>query len=98
MRSSLTRLVGASKELIFTDHPIDASAQLAGVYRYIGAGGTVMRPTRKGPAMMFNNIVGYSDSCVRVGPMPMARWSMCWGNCMLPCSVCSNSMGLSIMP
>ncbi len=28
-------------------------AELAGVYRYVGAGGTVKRPTKEGPAMIF---------------------------------------------
>ncbi|MCS5931638.1 UbiD family decarboxylase [Klebsiella pneumoniae subsp. pneumoniae] len=43
------------------------NAELAGVYRHIGAGGTVKRPTRIGPAMMFNNIKGYPHSRILVG-------------------------------
>lgn len=39
-----------------TDIEIDPEAELSGVYRYIGAGGTVKRPTQEGPAMTFNNI------------------------------------------
>ena len=46
---------------------MDPHAELAGVYRYIGAGGTVMRPTREGPAMIFNQIVGHPDARVLIG-------------------------------
>lgn len=40
---------------------------MAGVYRYIGAGGTVQRPTQEGPAIMFNNVKGFPDSRVLIG-------------------------------
>ena len=33
-----------------TDQPADPNAELRGAYRHIGAGGTVKRPTRIGPA------------------------------------------------
>lgn len=52
-----------------TDVEVDPDAQLAGVYRYIGAGGTVIRPTQKGPAMMFNNVKGFNDTRVLIGLM-----------------------------
>lgn len=52
-----------------TDVEVDPDADLAGVYRYIGAGGTVMRPTQEGPAMMFNNVKGFSDTRVLIGLM-----------------------------
>jgi 4-hydroxy-3-polyprenylbenzoate decarboxylase len=50
-----------------TREQVDCNAELAGVYRYIGAGGTVMRPTREGPAMVFNNLKGFSGSKVIIG-------------------------------
>jgi 4-hydroxy-3-polyprenylbenzoate decarboxylase len=50
-----------------TDKEIDPDADLAGVYRYIGSGGTVMRPTQEGPAMMFNNVKGFPGSRVLIG-------------------------------
>lgn len=52
-----------------TDVEVDPDAQLAGVYRYIGAGGTVARPTQEGPAMMFNNVKGFNDTRVLIGLM-----------------------------
>lgn len=42
-----------------TDVEVDPDSELAGAYRYIGSGGTVMRPTQEGPTMMFNNIKGF---------------------------------------
>ena len=50
-----------------TDKAINPNADLAGVYRYIGAGGTVQRPTQLGPAMMFNNVEGFPGSRVLIG-------------------------------
>ena len=51
------------------NEPVDPIAELSGVYRYIGAGGTVQRPTQEGPAMMFNNIKGFPDARVLIGIM-----------------------------
>ena len=45
---------------------VDPHAELAGVYKKVGAGGTVQRPTRVGPAMLFENVKGY-DIPVIVG-------------------------------
>jgi UbiD family decarboxylase len=69
LRSALRRLDRYPGQLIETDHPIDPIGELAGVYRRIGAGGTVERPTRIGPAMMFNNVSGYPGWRVLVGLM-----------------------------
>ncbi|GEQ50336.1 UbiD family decarboxylase [Tetragenococcus koreensis] len=52
-----------------TDKPIDPNADLSGVYRYIGAGGTVMRPTQEGPALTFNTIEGFPNTRVSIGTM-----------------------------
>ncbi|WP_114193291.1 UbiD family decarboxylase [Edaphovirga cremea] len=67
LRSAIALLQQHSGQYIETDHQVDPHAELAGVYRHIGAGGTVKRPTRIGPAMMFNNIKGYAGSRVLVG-------------------------------
>ena len=52
-----------------TNVEVDPDAELSGVYRYIGAGGTVKRPTTEGPSMMFNNIKGFPKSRVYIGSM-----------------------------
>ncbi|MEI7731981.1 MAG: UbiD family decarboxylase [Verrucomicrobiota bacterium] len=69
LRSALVRLEKYPGQLISTDQPVDAHAELAGVYKIIGAGGTVPRPTRVGPAMIFNRVKGYEDVRVLVGLM-----------------------------
>lgn len=56
-----------------TNIEIDPNADLAGVYRYIGAGGTVSRPTQEGPAMMFNNVKGFPGTRVLTGLMASRR-------------------------
>ncbi|AFS14469.1 MULTISPECIES: UbiD family decarboxylase [Mycobacterium avium complex (MAC)] len=69
LRSALARLACHDTQLIETDHPIDPIGELAGVYRRVGAGGTVERPTRIGPAMIFNNVTGFPGWRVLVGLM-----------------------------
>lgn len=54
LRSALKRLKQMEGQYIETDVEVDPMAELAGVYRYVGAGGTVKRPTKEGPAMVFN--------------------------------------------
>ena len=67
LRSALEHLKSIPGQLIETNELADPNAEIAGVYRYIGAGGTVMRPTRIGPAMIFNNVKGHEDARVLIG-------------------------------
>jgi len=60
-------------ELIETDTPVDPMAELAGVYRHVGAGGTVARPTKLGPAMLFNRIKGHHGARVVIGVLASRR-------------------------
>lgn len=66
-RSALEYLKEFPGELIETNEEVDPVAELAGVYRHIGAGGTVQRPTRKGPAMIFNNVKGHPGAKIAIG-------------------------------
>lgn len=67
LRSALELLESLPGELVSTDVEIDANAEISGVYRHVGAGGACMRPTRKGPAMLFNNVKGFPDFRVAIG-------------------------------
>lgn len=68
LRSALTLLAGVPGELVATDTEVDPEGELSGVYRYVGAGGTTQRPTRKGgPAMVFNRVKGFADFRVAIG-------------------------------
>ncbi len=73
LRSALEHLRQFPGELIETNEAVDPKAELAGVYRYIGAGGTVMRPTRTGPAMIFNKVNGHPEAKVVIGVLASRR-------------------------
>lgn len=67
LRSALDLLKTLPNQLVETNVEVDPSAELAGVYRHVGAAGTVARPTQLGPAMMFNNVKGHPDAKVVIG-------------------------------
>ena len=67
LRSALDLIRSMPGEYVETDVEVDPNAELSGVYRHVGAAGTVMRPTQVGPAMMFNNIKGHPDAKVVIG-------------------------------
>jgi UbiD family decarboxylase len=73
LRSALKLLAQTPGQLLTTDVEVDPHAELSGVYRHVGAGGTVMRPTRLGPAMLFQNIKGYKDARVSIGMLADRR-------------------------
>lgn len=67
LRSALEYLRGIPGQLVETDVEVDPAAELCGVYRHVGSGGTVPRPTKEGPAMIFNNVKGHPDARVAIG-------------------------------
>ncbi|MCD8045445.1 MAG: UbiD family decarboxylase [Clostridiales bacterium] len=68
LRSALELIKTMPGQLVETDVEVDPHAELAGVYRHVGAGGTVMRPTRQnGPSMLFHNIKGHPGASVSIG-------------------------------
>ena len=67
LRSALDLLRSLPGQLIETDTEVEPMAELSGVYRHVGAGGTVMRPTKEGPAMIFNHVKGHPGARVAIG-------------------------------
>lgn len=67
LRSALDLLRDIPGQLLETDVEVEPLAELAGVYRHVGAGGTVMRPTKEGPAMVFNSVKGHPGARVAIG-------------------------------
>ena len=67
LRSALQLLSEIPGQLAESDVEVDPKAELSGVYRYVGAGGTVKRPIKEGPAMLFNRIKGHPDARVAMG-------------------------------
>lgn len=66
LRDALGVLKETPGQLIETNVEVNPEAELSGIYRHVGAGGTVKRPTTvNGPAMIFHNVKGHPDtSCV----------------------------------
>src|SRR5579883_762156 len=60
LRSALEFLASIPGQLVSTREPVDPFAELAGVYKLVGAGTPVAPPTRTGPAMLFECVKGYS--------------------------------------
>lgn len=67
LRTALDFLRTQPGQLVQTDVEVDPQAELSAVYRYVGAGGTVKRPTREGPAMLFRNIKGHPGAQAAIG-------------------------------
>ncbi len=68
LRSALDALRAMPGQLVETHVEVDPAAELSGVYRYVGAGGTVQRPTTvNGPAMVFHNVKGHPGASVAIG-------------------------------
>ncbi|MCC7496409.1 MAG: UbiD family decarboxylase [Bryobacterales bacterium] len=59
LRSALQFLASIPGQLISTKEPVDPVAELAGVYKLVGAGTPVAPPTRVGPAMLFESVKGF---------------------------------------
>lgn len=60
LRTALELLRSVPGQLVSTKTEVDPVAELAGVYRYVGAGTPVEPPTRVGPAMLFENVKGHT--------------------------------------
>jgi 4-hydroxy-3-polyprenylbenzoate decarboxylase len=69
LRSALQLLELTPGQLLRTDAEVDANAELAGVYRRVGAGTPVEPPTRIGPAMLFQNVKGHPGVRIVTGVM-----------------------------
>lgn len=69
LRTALRLLEATPGQLLRTDYPVDPNAELAGVYRKVGAGCPVAPPTKLGPAMLFENIKGHPGARVVTGMM-----------------------------
>lgn len=67
LRSAIELLKKTSGQLVETNVEVNPNAELSGVYRHVGAGGTVARPTQEGPAMIFNNVLGHPNAPVIIG-------------------------------
>ena len=67
LRSALALLERIEGQIVKSDIEVDPMGELSGVYRHVGAGGTLMRPTKEGPAMVFTNVKGHPGAKVAIG-------------------------------
>lgn len=67
LRSALELLKTIPGQYVETDVEVDPKDELSGVYRHIGSGGTVKRPTKLGPCMTFNTIKDHPGARVNIG-------------------------------
>lgn len=67
LRSAIDFLKKYPGQVLETDEEVDPLGELSGVYRHIGAGGTIARPTKTGPMMVFNAIKGHPGARVAIG-------------------------------
>lgn len=67
LRSAIELLKKIPGQYAETNISVKPHAEIAGIYRYIGAGGTVERPTKEGPAVCFTNVEGHPDAKVVIG-------------------------------
>jgi UbiD family decarboxylase len=67
LRSAIEVLKKIPGQCIETYRLVNPKAEIAGIYRHVGARGTIKRPTKIGPMMLFNNIDGYKDARVAIG-------------------------------
>jgi 4-hydroxy-3-polyprenylbenzoate decarboxylase len=72
LRTALEFLGSIPGQLVATREPVDPVAELAGVYKRVGAGTPLAPPAPTGPAMLFENVKGY-DIPVVVGVLASRR-------------------------
>jgi len=60
LRSALGFLKSIPGQLAWTEHPVDAREELAAVYKQVGAGSPLPPPVGSGPALIFENVKGFS--------------------------------------
>ena len=81
LRSAVEELKKYENQIACTDTEVDSYAEVAGIYRYVGAGGTAKRPTKEGPALLFRNIKGFPDKQVLIGLLASRKRVGCLLDC-----------------
>jgi len=67
LRSAIALLEKTPGQLITTSEPVDPRAELAGIYRFVGAGTPTITSTKTGPAILFKRVKGCDDVKVITG-------------------------------
>ncbi|MDR3221905.1 MAG: UbiD family decarboxylase [Candidatus Accumulibacter sp.] len=67
LRSAIDYLKTIPGQWAETDVEVDPWGEVSSVYKYIGAGGTVVRPTKEGPALQYNRVKGFPGRPIVIG-------------------------------
>ncbi|MDR3364027.1 MAG: UbiD family decarboxylase [Clostridiales Family XIII bacterium] len=67
LRTALDYLKTIPGQFVETDVEVDPWGEVSSVYKYIGAGGTVVRPTKEGPTLQYNNVKGFPGRPIVIG-------------------------------
>ena len=67
LRSAIEYLKTIPGQYAETDVEVDPWGEVSAVYKYIGAGGTVVRPTKEGPMLVYNNVKGFPGRPIAIG-------------------------------
>ncbi len=69
LRSAIELLKEVPNQFLEIHKEVDLYGELTGTYKKYSAGGTVKRPTKLGPMMLFDNIAGHPGARVAIGVM-----------------------------
>ena len=67
LRSCLNIIKQKEGELLHLETEVDPDVEISGIYRHVGGGGTIIRPTQRGPALICDNIRNFPDTRVLIG-------------------------------
>ncbi|MDR3294495.1 MAG: UbiD family decarboxylase, partial [Clostridiales Family XIII bacterium] len=67
LRTALAYLKTIPGQFAETSVEVDPIGEVSSVYKYVGAGGTVVRPTKEGPVLQYNNVKGFPDRPIVIG-------------------------------
>ena len=76
LRSALDYLRTIPGQLVETNVEADPRAEISGIYRYVGAKGTVKRPTRLGSSIMLKAIPALKSLSAYFQAVPVS--DTCW--------------------
>ena len=77
LRSALKVLKDIPGQLAETDVEVNPHAELSGVYRHVGAGGTVQRPTPVSYTHLRNRLIRRSRNNHRGNKRNSSKWNVC---------------------
>lgn len=79
LRDAIACLSQYPDQIVKLNQTVTVKSEISGIYRHLGAGGTVMRPTKSGPALLCTKIKDFPDMNVLIGVNSRERMSLLLG-------------------